>query len=35
MVASQHDADVPAAEIELIAASLRAEGAGASRRMIQ
>jgi acyl carrier protein len=35
MVASQHAADVPVAEIELIAASLRADGAGASRRMIQ
>jgi acyl transferase domain-containing protein/NADPH:quinone reductase-like Zn-dependent oxidoreductase/NADP-dependent 3-hydroxy acid dehydrogenase YdfG/acyl carrier protein len=35
MVASQHAADVPVAEIERIAASLRADGAGASRRMIQ
>ena len=34
MVASQHAAEVPAAEIELIAASLRADAAGASRRMI-
>jgi NADPH:quinone reductase-like Zn-dependent oxidoreductase/acyl carrier protein len=34
MVSSQHAADVPAAEIERIAASLRADG-GASRRMIQ
>jgi phthiocerol/phenolphthiocerol synthesis type-I polyketide synthase C len=34
MVASQHAADVPAEEIELIAASLRADAAGASRRMI-
>jgi acyl carrier protein len=34
MVASQHAADVPVAEIERIAASLRADGSGASRRMI-
>jgi acyl carrier protein len=35
MVASQHAADVPLAEIDRIAASLRADGTGASRRMIQ
>ena len=34
MVASQHAADVPVAEIDRIAASLRADGSGASRRMI-
>jgi hypothetical protein len=35
MVASQHAADVPVAEIDRIAASLRADTSGASRRMIQ
>jgi phthiocerol/phenolphthiocerol synthesis type-I polyketide synthase C len=34
MVASQHAADVPVAEIDRIAASLRVDGSGASRRMI-
>jgi phthiocerol/phenolphthiocerol synthesis type-I polyketide synthase C len=34
MVASQHAADVPVAEIDRLAAALRADGNGASRRMI-